>query len=300
MAYSQKSFAYIFALLAALLWGSTAAVGKLLLADISNIQLLFFTNLFAFIGLFLIVLFQKKLHIIKTYKFKDYLTFSWMSMLGVFLYAFFLYGALELMSAQEAFIINYLWPIMVILFAVIILKEKLSFVKIVSLIASFIGVVVVATKGNLSSFQFDSPLGILLATSGAVVYGLFSVLGKKQNYDKFVSTMFYYLFALIYSSVVILLFSNIPQISLYQLAGFFWLGIFTAGLGFVFWFLALKYGDTAKMSNIIFLTPFISLVYIYFLTGEQILVSSIIGLIIIVSGILLQSAQSKISKIIKN
>ena len=289
--------AYIYVLLAALLWGSTAAVGKLLLTGFDNFQLLFLANLFAFIGLFCIVVLQNKLSLIKKLKAKDYLNFAGLGFLGVFLYYFFIFGALNLLPAQEAFIINYLWPIMVIVFAVIILKEKITLLKIVGLTSSFVGVVIVATKGNLGSFNFSSPLGVFLAIAAAVSYGLFSVLGKKQNHDQFISTMFYYLFATLYSLVAILLFSKFPETpSLYQLGGLLWLGIFTNGLAFVFWFLALKHGDITKMSNIIFITPFISLVYIYFLLGEQILISSIIGLIIIVSGILLQSAGKKLSK----
>lgn len=57
----------------------------------------------------------------------------------------------------------------------------------------------------------------------------------------------------------------------------------------MFWLLALKYGDTAKISNLIFITPFLSLVYIYFLLGEKILLSSVIGLVLIVLGIVIQS-----------
>lgn len=291
--------AYLFVLLAALLWGSSAAVGKLLLADLNNLQLLFFTNLFAFLGLFFVILFQKKLAIIKTYTKKDYFVFGWMGFLGIFLYFFFFYRALELLPAQEAFIINYLWPIMVILFAVIILKEKVTWLKILGLLCSFIGVTIVVTKGDFSAFHFDSLLGILLAIAGAIVYGLFSVLGKKQDYNKFTSMMFYYLLSFLYSLIAVISFSNIPQISLYQLSGLLWLGIFPGGLGYVFWFLALKHGDTAKMSNIIFITPFISLIFIYFLVGERILISSIIGLIIIVAGILLQSAENRLLKTAK-
>ena len=288
-----KNTAYIFVLLASLLWGSTAAVGKLLLTNLDNLQVLFFTNLFAFLGLFVIVLFQKKKAIIQAYTKKDYLTFAWMGLLGVYLYAFFFYGALQLLPAQEAFIVNYLWPIMVVVFAILILKEQITSRKILGIICSFLGVAIVITKGNFFALQFGNVLGILLAIAGAVVYGLFSVLGKKQNYEKFTSMMFYYFFSFLYSLIVVLLFSKIPQVSFYQLTGLIWLGIFTSGLGFVFWFLALKYGDTAKMSNMIFLTPFISLVYIYFLVGEKILISSIIGLVVIVAGILIQSINGK-------
>lgn len=285
-----KNISYLFVLLAAFLWGSTSAVGKLLLADLSNLQVLFFTNLFAFLGLFFIVLWQKKRTIILAYSKQDYFTFAWMGFLGTFLYNFFFFSGLELLSAQEATILNYLWPILVVIFAAPILQERMTRRKIFAITCSFFGIVIVITKGDFASMQFGNFLGVLSALFGAVVWGLFSVLGKKQNYEGFTSMMFFYFFGAIFSLIAALLFSNISYLSLNQLAGLIWLGMFVQGLGFVFWFLALKYGDTAKMSNMIFLTPFLSLVYIYFLIGEKILLSSVIGLIIIILGILISSA----------
>lgn len=269
-----------------LLWGSTASISKLLLKDLDNLQVMFFTSLFATIALFFISLSQGKINIIKQYKIKDYFTFMYMGFFGVFLYGYFFYGALMRLPAQEAFIINYLWPIMIVILASIILKEKFTLQKLIALCISFIGITVVATKGNFINFSLGDMKGILFAISGAISYGLFSVLGKKINYESFTSMMFYYLFACIITFIVSF---NVPVISMYQFIGLLWLGIFTCGLAYVSWFLALKYGDTAQMSNLIFLTPFLSLVYIHFLIGEKILISSVIGLIIIILGILMQS-----------
>src|SRR3990167_4975370 len=284
---------YVFVSLAALLWGSVAAVAKLLLADLNNVQVLFLSNVFAFLGLLCIVVFKKKMELICSYTKQDYSTFAWMGFLGAFLYTFFLYGALQLLPAQEAFIVNYLWPVLVVVFAVWILKEHITVRKILGIACSFLGVVIVITKGDFVALQFSNVLGILSAVAGAFVFGLFSVLGKTKQYDKLVSMMFYYLFAIFYSLVAVLIFSEIPALSMRELLGLVWLGAFTSGFAFVFWFLALKYGDTAKMSNIILLTPFISLVYIYFLVGEKILPSSVVGLAVIVLGILIQSSFAK-------
>lgn len=289
-----KNISYFFVLLAAFLWGSMAAVGKLLLTDLDNLQVLLFTNLFAFLGLFVIVLFQRKKTIILTYTKQDYFTFAWTGFLGVFLYPFFFFGALKLLPAQEAFIINYLWPIMVVVFAIFILKEKITMKKILGIIFSFFGIVILITKGDFLTMEFSSILGVMSAVAGAIVYGLFSVIGKRQNYDKFISMMFFYFFSVFYALIAVLIFSEIPYISVYQLLGLMWLGFFTSGLGVAFWFLALKYGDTIKISNIIFITPFLSLVYIYFLIGEKILASSFIGLVVIVIGILIQSIRKKL------
>lgn len=284
---------YVYVALAVILWASTAAVAKLVLENLDNFQVLLYASLIATASLFVIVILQGKLPLIKTYTLKDYSNFAYMGFIGVFLYYVFLYAGLMLSSAQEAFIVNYTWPIWVVIFSVLILKEKFGYRKLFAIILSFIGVYFVVTKGSLSNFSVENLQGDFFALLGAVCYGIFSVLGKKHNYEKFTSMLFYYAFATVFIFVTTLLFSSIPIVSLGELVGLIWLGIFTSGLAFVFWFLALKHGDTAEMSNIVFLTPFLSLVYIYFLLGEKILFSSILGLVLIVAGILIQSFKRK-------
>ena len=66
------------------------------------------------------------------------------------------------------------------------------------------------------------------------------------------------------------------------------------GITFVFWLSALKLSEnTAKVGNLIFISPFLSLVFIHFLVGEDILASTFIGLALIISGILLQQIKQE-------
>lgn len=279
---------YLYAFISIFFWASTTAVTKLLLKSLNSIEIMAISYVFAVITMLLITLFQKKLYIVKTLKLKDYLRFIFMGFVGIFLYTYLLYTALNYLPAQEALIINYLWPIMVVIFASLILKEKLNMKKIIAIVLSFIGIVIVVTKGNFSDINLN-PIGLLMALSGSIIYGLFSVLSKKYNYDNTISMLFYFLTALICSITATLLFYKIPSISVTELLGIAWTGIFTSAIAFTAWTLALKYGDTAKLSTIIFLTPFLSLVYIYFILGESISIYSVIGLMVIVIGIFIQN-----------
>ncbi len=288
----MKNKAYIYVLLSIILWGSTAAVAKLLLTNLNNIQISFFVSIIAFLTLFFITLFQKKLNFIKKYKFKDYLYFALMGFIGIFLYYIFFYGSLMFSSAQEAFIVNYTWPIWIVIFSIFLKYEKFSLKKIIAIILGFIGVYLVITHGNFNINSINNFIGIILALLGGVCYGLFSVITKRKNYERTTSMLFFYFFTSIYFGIIMIFF-KIPSISLEQIIGLLWLGIFPSGLAFLFWQLALKYGDTAKMSNLIFLTPFVSLIYIFFLLREKILISSVIGLILIIVGIIIQSYNPK-------
>jgi drug/metabolite transporter (DMT)-like permease len=146
---NKTKISYIYVSLSVLLWASTAAVAKLLLQDISNIQLTFYSFIFSILGLLTIVIAQGKLGLLKEYEAKDYARMAFMGTLGCYLYYIFLFGAIMYAPAQEAFIVNYLWPMMVVIFAILILKEKLTVKKLLGLVLSFIGVYVVVTKGEI-------------------------------------------------------------------------------------------------------------------------------------------------------
>jgi len=285
----KSKLAYIYVSFTVLLWASVAAVGKLLLEGMTSLQLIFYSFALSSVGLFVIVLIQGKFKLLLSYTKKDHAKMFPMAVLGVYAYFLFLYGALSLVSAQEAFIVNYLWPLMVVIFGVIILKEKMNFRKFLAIILGFFGVYIVVTKGALLAFRFTNLRADILAIFGAVSYGIFSVLGKKYNFERYTSMLIYYFYGFILMVPTLFLFSEIMIPTFNQFIGLVWIGFFTSALAYVFWFKALEYGDTAKMSNVVFLTPFISLVFIYFILGEEILASSIVGLIFILAGILIQS-----------
>ena len=68
------------------------------------------------------------------------------------------------------------------------------------------------------------------------------------------------------------------------------MGLFEMGITFALWLTAMKYaakpdgGGTARIANLIFLSPFLSLILIHFLIGETILPTTFVGLGLIVIG----------------
>ena len=147
---------YIYAFVSIFLWSTTATVTKLLLGSLNSMQILAVSSLFAFIFLLIVNLIKGNLKDLKSYKVKDYLQILGMGILGVFLYYLFLYLGTDILQASQAFIINYLWPIMIVLFACIILKEKMTSRKLIAIILSFIGVIIVTANGNLLNIEKNS------------------------------------------------------------------------------------------------------------------------------------------------
>ena len=285
---------YIYIMITILLWGTAGVCTKLLCETLTSMQILSASVFFASLSLIFVSIFQKKSRIIKEYKAKDYLKFLIFGFIGIFLYTYLFNTAVLLLPVQEAFVINYLWPIMVMVFSVIILKDKFNIYKLIALLISFFGVIVIATKGNIFSMNFANLNGVLMDVLGAVCCGLFFVLVKKNNYDNTTSMMFYYIFAFLISAIYLKF--NFPVISTKELLLLIWLGAFTKGISYITWGLAIKSEDSAKLANFAFITPVISTILSVLLLKEKLYLYFVVGLIFIISGVLFQSLMKKDSK----
>lgn len=278
---------YIYAGISIFLWSTTATVTKLLLGTLNSMQILTISSLVAFIFLLILNIFKGTIKELKTYKIKDYLQISVIGILGTFLYKLFLYLGINKMLASQAFIINYTWPIMTVIFACIILKEKMTLKKIIAIILSFIGVIIVTSNGNTIGLKYNLT-GTLYCILGSISYGLFSVLNKYKDYNKYLSMMLYYLVSFIISIIYIIFTKDFFETTIIEILGLTWIGVFTSAIAFTTWALALKEGDTIKISNLAYITPFISLIWTYLLLNEPFNIYSILGLILIIVGIFIQ------------
>lgn len=293
---NKKVKSYCYLGLCILSWGLIPVVSKKILVELNNFQMLFYSTIFSLLIMGVIVLFEKKTKVLTTYTPNDYLKIGALGFLGTYLYYVLLYAALALTSASEGFILAYTWPMLVLVFAFLLLRETITIKKLCSILISFLGIAVIVTHGNVLSFNLTSFNGDVLALGGAAVFALFSILGKKYNYDQVVSVFIYFLTAFLFITPTVLFFSpmRIPSFPVWL-----WLllnGFVVNGISYVFWFKALEHSDTHIISNALYLTPFLSLVYIWFFLGEQILFSSILGLVIIVLGIILQSVKFRLSR----
>ena len=283
---------YFYAGISILLWSSLATVSKLLLGTMNSYKALCISAFFAAVTLIIVNLFTKRLGILKTYKLKDYITIILIGLPGTFFYYIFLYLGTDRMLASQAFIINYLWPIMSVVFACILLKERLTSRKIIAIAMSFLGVITVA-GGELAHFSPQTLLGMLLCIGAAVSYGLFTALNQKWHYDKFVSLMLSFISAFVLSLIINIAMGTDMSINLLQGLGLGWNGLSVMAIATVTWALALDSGKTAKVSNLAYITPFLSLVWTALLLKEPINPWSVLGLAIIVLGIFVQLKDGK-------
>ncbi len=288
----RGSLAVVYALITIVLWGTVTAVSKLMLRSLSNIQLIFYVALFSTISLFALAIFTKKLsnilEIIKEHKVRIII----LGMLGLGLYPLFFITALTIAPAAQVNVLNYLWPIFILVFSLFVLQEKFSWKTLVAFVLGLIGTYVIITQGSLLSIKLEYLSGYVLALGAAISWAIFSVFNKKKKLDSIASLFLFNVVGLILIALLMFFTKSSFLILSKEVFGTFYIGLFATAIAHLLWIKSLRIGKTSLIANLGHLTPFISLFFIFIILKERILVSEIVGLAIIVSGILLQRTKS--------
>jgi drug/metabolite transporter (DMT)-like permease len=288
--------AYIYGVMAVLFWSTVASAFKVSLRYLDFLQLLFFSSIASILVLFLILVFQNKIHLLRQYSGRDYLHSLMLGFLNPFLYYVVLFKAYSLLPAQEAQPLNYTWSIMLVLLSIPLLKQKIGPKSILAILISYFGVFVISTRGDILGFTFSNPTGVALALGSSILWALFWIYNIKDQRDEVAKLFLNFSFGFFFILVTMLLSSRITIPSFSGLAGAVYVGVFEMGITFVLWLKALKLSrTTAQVSNLIYLSPFLSLVLIHLIVGETIMLSTIVGLVFIVAGIIMQHRLSRIT-----
>lgn len=283
----RKSFLY--AIGAIILWSTVGTAFKITLNYLNYAQLLLFSSLVSVIILGILVVINKQTALIGMTTRKELGYSALLGFLNPFAYYLILFKAYSLLRAQEAVALNYIWPMMLVLLSVPILKQKIRLISVVALLVSFAGAITIATQGKPFSLDLTEPFGVALALSSALFWALFWLLNVRDKREEtlklFMNFLFGFLYTLIYSAFT----GNLTLPDLNGALGSIYIGLFEMGITFVLWLKALKYAvNTAKVSNLVYLSPFISLMFISAIIGEKILPSTLAGLFLIITGIIMQ------------
>ncbi|ACL05635.1 protein of unknown function DUF6 transmembrane [Desulfatibacillum aliphaticivorans] len=287
MTRQQQAYAYAFG--AVLIWSTVASAFKISLRHLSPIQLLLWADIFSIICLFSVLLVQKKLPLLTTLPRPALRRGLALGILNPFLYYVILFAAYDLLPAQEAQPLNYTWAITLTVLSWPLLGQRLGLREAVAIGVSYAGVVLISTHGAPFALSFSSGPGVALALGSTIIWALFWIFNAKDETDPVISLFLNFSAGFPFILIACLLFSS-PWPGAWQgLAGAAYVGVFEMGITFVFWLKALRLtSSAAKVSTLIFFSPFLSLVFIHFLVGEEILLSTIVGLGFIIAGNALQ------------
>jgi drug/metabolite transporter (DMT)-like permease len=276
-----------YALAAAVMWSTVASAFKLSLRHLDVFQLLFYANLVACLCLGVIVASRGTLPRLRQPPAALARTLL-LGLLNPLAYYLILLRAYDLLPAQVALAINYSWAIMLMLLSVPLLGHRINRFDGCGALLCYGGVVIVCLAGHALPEDL-SGTGVALAVGSTVLWALYWIAKTRDPMDPVVSLFLSFLFALPATFAVCIAASTVYPVPAAGLLGAAWVGVFEMGLTFVVWLLALRHaGAAAKVTNVIFLSPVLSLLAIRVFVGEPILATTIIGLGLIIAGLLVQ------------
>ncbi len=285
----SQSRAMLLGLSAVLLWSTVATAFKLSLQVMSPLQLLGWSGLFSTLVLAVAVSWKRQWgELVQQLRQRPgyYLA---LGALNPFLYYLVLFRAYDLLPAQQAQALNYTWALTLALLAVPLLKQKLHRIDVIAMLLGYMGALVIATRGNLLALEFDSVPGVVLALGSTLIWALYWILNTRAEGSPAVTLLLCFLLGTPMVWGLMAWEDELIVPSLQGLLGAAYVGLFEMGVTFLLWLGAMRSAThVSRISNLIFLSPFLSLVFIRLFLNEPIVPATFIGLALIVGAVVLQ------------
>ncbi len=288
----KQNIGIIYVVLCILLWSLIPTFAKFAQSSLDHYQYLFYSSAVSFLSLFFVSLFQKNLKELFSYSKQ---LFAILFVLGFldFLYYLLLYFGYKNANGLEVLVIQYMWPIFIVFFSLVILKEKFTKRKMFSMIFGFFGVSLVITKGDYSTLDFSKIDILLVVMLGTIAFSLFSVLSKKVKINPTNAVMVYFFSAIVYSVISIETFSSFVLPSSSDWFAILVNGILINGISYLFWIKSLQIFDASKVAPYLFITPILSAFFLIVFFDEPLLVVYFIGLFFVIVSGLINSIKDK-------
>lgn len=270
---ASKWIATAIGALALLFWSLGAvlvvAIGQLPIFEIQSI--IFFSS---FLLSFFRISFNRRWHIIT----KVPMTMWIVGVMGIYFANLFFVSAFGFAPPEKVDLINYLWPIMVILLSPIILEDKLKGHHLAGVGIAFFGIFILLTDGNgLVGFEYQYWLGYLLSFCNAICWTLYVLVSKRYPQVPNEIIGCYAGVAAICSFVCHLIFESFVMPSIEQWSMLILLGLTGQGLAYLFWDHGIKKGYYKLLCALTYASPIISillLVHFEFVEMSQYLINA--------------------------
>lgn len=289
---SQDRQAVLYGLGAVALWSTVATAFKVALAWMSPLELMWLAALVSWALMGALVIRQGNM---PTALRSGWKTAAWAGLMNPVAYYLVLFAAYDRLPGQEAMALNYTWALAMAFLAVPMLGQRLTRMDIVAGLVAYAGVWVIATRGAVFNVAFADPLGVVLALASTLIWALYWLLNARDPRPPLVGQWQNFSVGLPVLTVLLLLGPGLQWHGWPAFGAGVYVGLFEMGIAFILWQLAVhQVSRTAKVSNLIFLSPPVSLLLLFWVVGEPILPSTLVGLVLILLGLGMQSQQKQL------
>lgn len=284
---NRNTQAILLALAAVLSWSTVATAFKVALTYLTHFEMLLIASLTSVLIFALVLTLQKKWTLVKHITGKQWKELAFQGFLNPTAYYLILFKAYDMLPAQVAQPVNYAWPIILLVLLAVFAKQPIPAKKYIGMVISMAGVVMISLgTGQLSGMSVPVH-GVLLAALSAFFWaGYWMVNNKcKHQVDAIVALFGSFLCGSIYLLISIPVFGiSVPSIT-GALAGMY-VGGFEMAIPFICFGIAMRItSNPALINQLCYLSPFLSLFFIAMVLHEPIVITTYIGLVLIVAGI---------------
>jgi len=212
---------------------------------------------------------------------------------GIFGYHFLLFMALRMTEPVAANLLNYLWPLLILLFTPIFFPDfNLLKRHIVGILISFIGAALIIIDSSMTP-SIESLLGGGLAVLSAFIWAIYTLISKKMARYSSATVGLFCLISGALALIVHVFIEVTPLFSSTDIGLIFILGKGPMGISFYCWDKAIKEGDPRIIATLSYFTPLLSTALLVFVNDLSLTSTLIYAMLLIVSGALIANISLK-------
>lgn len=284
------------ALLAICFWGASFVATKAVLREVSPITLIVLRFGLGVLVLALVVWRGNTFAFIRG---RQLLYLCLLALIGIFVHQLLQANALLYTTAINTGWLIALTPIFITALARVWLRERFSGGKIGGTILAFGGALLVISQGrlSLSLFALPSTFGDLLIFISAITWALFSV-GSKEMFKRYPARLVVAYVEIIGWLFLLPLFvqnaswREVGELTLPGWGSIGFLGILCSGVAYILWYDALEAREASQIGAFLYIEPLVTLATAHLLLHEEISAITIIGGLLILTGVYLVNRPS--------
>jgi drug/metabolite transporter (DMT)-like permease len=280
---------YLKLLLTALFWGGTFIAGRLIADRVGPFSAAFLR--FAVASCLLFVLTVRHEGRLPRISGEQFIGLFFLGMTGVFAYNALFFKGLQLITAGRASLIIANNPVFIALFAALIFKDKLTWLKAAGILLSVTGALIVLSKGDLAVLlQGGVGWGEILIFGCVASWVAYSLIGKavmknlsplvSVSYSSFIGTA-----ALLIPALAEGMATSVMDYGFRDWICIFYLGLFGTVLGFVWYYEGIKALGPTRAGQFINFVPVCAILLAFFILGEPVTLSLLVGAAFVISGV---------------
>jgi len=275
-------------LFAVFVWGLSFIATKRALVEIKPEAIVFIRQLLGISFLLFVALRQKQSFQINL---RDHRWVFLLALVACF-HLWIQITGLQWTSASNTGWIIGITPVFMTILALSLFKEKISKQQLVGIIISFAGLILLVSKGNLSSLDIINNKGDVLIISSSLTWAVYSMASKKAtlNYSPVMTTLYLFILVAILISPFAINKENIAaavNLSLGGWSAILFLGILCSGVAYVLWAQALTEMSASRVGAYLYIEPFVTFFGSWILLDEQITFLMLVSGMIIIGGVVL-------------